>query len=410
MNFETQLNNYAKLIIACGVNLQANQELLINASVENADFVRRVVKEAYAHGAKAVNIDWQDDEIKRMHLENKSIDTLKEFPDYLSDLYNGCAKRNAAYLLINSSDPQALSGIDVNKLAALQAASQQALVDFRNQLDQMVNTWCIVAAPSLKWAEKVFPDKKGEEAINALWTSILSAVRCDQENPIAAWQKHKESFDDKKQALNTMQIKQLHFKNTKGTDIVIGLPNQYSFSGGGDETVNGIYHFPNMPTEEIFTSPNYRDVNGIVYATLPLNFQGSLIENFWMRFENGSVVDYGAEKGYDVLKVILERDEGSKRLGEVALIPFTSPINNMNILFYNTLFDENASCHLAVGRGFPEVIQNGLTKTKEELDALGINDSFMHVDFMIGSNDMNVTALTKDGQNVQIFKNGEWAF
>lgn len=286
----------------------------------------------------------------------------------------------------------------------------KACQTFYDHLDLGIDRWCIAGAPSLAWANKVFPDMSDKEAVQALWQAIFKVTRCDHNDPIEAWNDHRRSFERRVKILNEKKIKSLHYTNSLGTDLTIGLNDKYLFAGGGSYTTDGVYSFPNIPTEEIFTSPNKKSVDGIVYSAMPLNYNGNIIDEFTITFKDGRIVDYSAKQGYDVLKSIIETDEGSHYLGEVALVPYDSPIRNMGILFYNTLFDENASCHLAIGRGFSECIEDGLTMNKEQLLEKGINDSLTHVDFMIGTDDLSIVATLDDGEEFVVFENGNFAF
>lgn len=404
------LKKYAELIVKQGVNLQKNQELVIDASIESYELVREVTKAAYAIGAKDVIVHYTDEKITRLRYENCPIEHFQEVPQYLVELKNQYALRHAAVVSIHSSDPEAMKGIDPMKIQTWSMAVHKACQTFYDHLDLGIDRWCIVAAPSVAWANKVFPDMSDKEAVQALWQAIYKATRCNQDNPIEAWNEHRRSFERRVGILNDKKIKSLHYTNSLGTDLTIELNQGYLFAGGGSYTTDGIYSFPNIPTEEIFTSPNKDQVNGVVYSSMPLNYNGNLIDEFSMTFENGRIVDYQAKQGYDVLKSIIETDEGSHYLGEVALVPYDSPINNMGILFYNTLFDENASCHLAIGKGFSECIENGLKMDKKQLFEKGINDSLTHVDFMIGTKDLSIVAKCEDDSEFVVFKDGNFAF
>ena len=281
---------------------------------------------------------------------------------------------------------------------------------FYDSLDLGINTWCIVAGSSIKWANKVYPDMSDSEAVEALWNAIFKAVKVVDDDPLTAWQEHRKSFEARVAYLNKLNLNTLTYTNSLGTNLTVTLNEGYLFAGGGSYTTKGQYFFPNMPTEEIFTSPYRNGTNGVVYSSLPLNYNGNLIDEFKMEFKDGRIIDFDAKMGKEVLKEMLSIDEGSLYLGEIALVPYDSPISNMKTLFYNTLFDENASCHLAIGKGFSECIQGGLTMTKEQLLEKGVNDSLTHVDFMIGTSDLKIMGETKDGQVVRIFENGNFVF
>lgn len=404
------LKKYAELIVKQGVNLQPNQELVVDASIENYELAREIAKVAYDIGAKDVIVHYNDEVITRLRYENCDVEHFQEIPKYLQELRNDYALKHAAIVTITSADPESLKGIDPQKILARNRAMHESCKTFYDHLDLGIDRWCIVGAPSVAWANKVFPEMSDEEAVEALWKAIYHVTRCDQENPIEAWNEHRHSFERRVGILNEKKIKSLHYTNGLGTDLTIELNPDYLFAGGGSQTTDGVYSFPNIPTEEIFTSPYYLGVNGIVYSSMPLNYNGQIIDEFSMTFENGRIINYDAKVGYDTLKSIIETDEGSHYLGEVALVPYDSPIRQMNILFYNTLFDENAACHLAVGKGFGECIENGLSYNKEQLKEKGINDSLTHVDFMIGTKDLSIVAKLQDGQEFVIFENGNYAF
>jgi len=405
----TQLDKYAKLLVHSGCNLQKDQELFIVADLANVVLVRKLVKEAYEQGAKDVIVRYSDELTSRLHYEYKPIEAFEVFPEWQAILQNGIAKRGGAILFLTSEDPEAFNGIDQRKIAAFRKAAHEACKDWRDGMDLGKNVWCIAGAASPAWAKKVFPNLSEEDAVNKLWQAIFKTARVDVDDPIQAWEEHKASFAARKAWLNEQHFDALHYTNKLGTDLTIGLTPNSIWQGGGAETKNGTYFFPNIPTEEVYTSPDRSRAEGKVYSALPLIHDGTLIENFSFTFKDGKVTDYQAEKGYDTLKEIIEIDEGAKHLGEIALIPYTSPIRQTGILFLNTLFDENASCHLAIGMGFPDCYKGGLEMTKEDLKAAGINDSITHVDFMIGTEDLNITGIKPDGTEVPIFRNGVWA-
>ncbi len=404
------INNYAKLIIKQGVNLQQDQELLIQGSVECKDLIRELVKEAYLIGAKDVVVNYLDDVISKLKYENRPVEQFETVPSYIPELFNEYAKRGAAVITITSSDPEAMKGIDPKKISTSRVAQRKACDVFYDALDAGVNRWCVVAAPSLGWANKVFPDVSDDEAVEMLWQAIFKATRADQKDPIDAWDKHHESFEEKVNILNTSDIDYLHFTNEKGTDLKVGLVENYLFAGGASYTTDGIRNFANIPTEEVFAAPHKYKVNGIVYSSLPLNHNGCLVEDFTIEFKDGKIVNYDAKVGKEVLTSIIDTDEGASYLGEVALVPYHSTISEMGVLFYNTLFDENASCHLAIGKGYAECIENGLNMSREELEAVGVNDSLTHVDFMFGTPDLKVVAYLKDGTTKDVFIDGDFAF
>lgn len=404
------MKKYAKLIVTQGVNLQKGQELVIDASVENVELVRLIAEEAYQVGAKDVIVHYTDEKISRMRYDHCSIEHFQTVPQYLVELRNQYALKHAAYLSITSNDPEVMKGVDPLKISAWSKAVHQQCQIFYDHLDLGIDRWCIAGAPSVAWANKVFPDMSDKEAVQALWQAIFKATYCDVDDPVALWQQHRQSFEKRVQILNEKKIKSLHYTNSLGTDLTIGLNQGYLFAGGGSYTTDGIYSFPNIPTEEIFCSPNKDSVDGIVYSSMPLNYNGNIIDKFSISFSHGRIVDYHADEGFELLKSVIETDEGSHYLGEMALVPYDSPIRNMGILFYNTLFDENASCHLAIGKGFAECIEGGLEMNKQELFEKGINDSLTHVDFMIGTKDLSIVATLENGDEMIIFKDGNFAF
>lgn len=404
------IKKYAELLVKQGVNLQKGQELVIDASIENYELAREIAKQAYQAGAKDVIVHYTDERITRLRYENCDKEHFETVPAYLRELRNEYALHHAAMISLTSSDPEAMKGIDPLKMQTWSKSVHQACQLFYDHLDLGIDRWCIAGAPSVGWANKVFPDMSDKEAVEALWRAIFHVTRVDLENPIEEWNQHRRSFERRVKILNDANIQSIHYQNSLGTDLTVGMNKGYLFAGGGSYTTDGVYSFPNIPTEEIFSSPNKDDVNGTVYSSMPLNYNGNIVDEFSITFKDGRIVDYDAKVGYDVLKSIIETDEGSHYLGEIALVPYDSPINNMGILFYNTLFDENASCHLAIGRGFGECIQDGLSMNKQELFEKGINDSLTHVDFMIGTADLSIVATLDNGEEFVIFENGNFVF
>ncbi len=409
MEFNEMLKKYAELIAKSGINVQKGQEIFLNAQVDNAPFVRLVVEELYKAGAKVVNISWGDDRLSKLKYENAPLEVFEEIPQWEAMQKNQAAEKGAGFVYIESSDPDALTGIDPKKPAARVKAGEKAFTVYREHMDKGLNTWCIVATPSPKWAKKIFPDMSEEKAIESLWKAICNAVRIDTPDPIKAWDEHRKTFEEKISILNKKQFDRLHFESANGTNIIIGMIENHKWAGGGDKTPDGVYYFPNMPTEEIFISPDKNRADGRVVSSKPLCYQGTMIEGFEFTFKDGKIIDFSAQKGYETLKELVETDEGSHRLGEVALVPVKSPISEMGILFYNTLFDENAACHLAIGRGFNECVEGAENMSKEDLEKRGLNVSATHVDFMFGTADMKITGIEKDGKESVIFQNGNWA-
>jgi len=408
-NFQKSLEKYADLAVRVGVNLQPNQNLTINASIEVVDFVRLVVKKAYEAGARNVYVEWSDDVITRTRFELASEESLSDYPEWKARGLETLAENDGAFMSIISSDPDLLSGIDPKRIAASTKAAGMALSKYRNYLQADKASWSVIAAASKKWAEKVFPNEHEDKQVEKLWEAIFKTTRVDQEDPVTAWNQHNDNLHTKVDYLNNKKYKKLHYKAT-GTDLTIELHETHTWVGAGSENEKGNFFMANMPTEEVFTVPLRNGVNGIVKSTKPLSYSGNLIDNFSLTFENGRIVSVQAEKGEEVLKQLVETDEGSHYLGEIALVAHDSPISQSGILFYNTLFDENASNHLAIGNGYAFCVEGGKKMSREELEKVGVNSSITHVDFMIGSADMNIDGIREDGTAEAIFRNGTWAF
>ncbi len=409
-NMENLLQKYAKLAIQTGVNIQKNQTLVINSPIECASFTRMLVKEAYLVGAKEVVVHWNDELTGKLKFEYSPMEVFENVPEWVKQSRLSYAKEGAAFLSISASDPELLKDVDPAKVAASRKASSIASKEFSERLMSNVNAWSIVSIPTKGWAKKVFPDMPIEEAVDKLWDAIFKIVRVNEEDPVEAWEKHKNNLKDKMDYLNSKKVKSLHYTNSLGTDLVLELAPKHLWVGGAEHTQDGTEFIANMPTEEVFSMPLKTGVNGIVYSAKPLNYGGNLIDNFSLTFKDGRVVDFTAEKGADTLKHLLDTDEGAKYLGEVALVPYDSPISNSGIIFFNTLYDENASCHLALGKAYSLCVENGEKLSEEELAKEGANDSLTHVDFMIGTKDLNITATTTTGETFKVFENGNWAF
>lgn len=408
-NFQKNLEKYADLAVRVGVNLQPNQNLTINASIEVVDFVRLVVKKAYEAGARNVYVEWSDDVITRTRFELASEEALRDYPEWKAKGLETLAENDGAFMSIISSDPDLLSGIDPKRIAASTKAAGMALSKYRNYLQADKASWSVIAAASKKWAEKVFPNENEDQQVKKLWEAIFKTTRADQEDPVAAWKQHNDNLHTKVEYLNSKKYKKLHY-TAEGTDLTIELHDTHTWVGAGSENEKGNFFMANMPTEEVFTVPLRNGVNGVVQSTKPLSYSGNLIDNFSLTFENGRIVSVKAEKGEEVLKQLVETDEGSHYLGEIALVAHDSPISQSGILFYNTLFDENASNHLAIGNGYAFCVEGGKKMSREELEKVGVNSSITHVDFMIGSADMNIDGIMEDGTSEAIFRNGTWAF
>ncbi|HHU55537.1 MAG TPA: aminopeptidase [Acholeplasmataceae bacterium] len=406
---DKRLQKYAELIVKVGVNVQEGQMVVINAPVECAKFARILVEEAYKAKASYVLVRWHDDLIRKSYFTYASLDVIKEVPEYVVKQFEEIVGKKAAVISISAPTPGLLKDIDPEKLQTESISTYEKIGFYHKFLMGNGSQWVVCSYPTEAWAKKVFPNDKN--AFEKLLEAILKASRVDEDgDAIKSWQDHMNNLARVNKILNNYNFKSLHFKNSLGTDLEIGLVNNHVWAGGGEYTQDGIYFSPNIPTEETFTMPHKDKVNGKVVSTKPLNYQGKLIEDFYLVFKDGAVVDFDARTEKDTLENLLKLDEGSNRLGEVALISYDSPISNSNILFYNTLFDENASCHLALGNAYSMNIKDGTKMTEEELIELGYNKSMEHVDFMFGSRDLEIVGTTFDGKKVQIFKNGNFVF
>lgn len=404
---QERLKKYANLIVKCGLNVQKGQEIIIRCGLDQPEFVAMVTEECYKRGAERVKVEWSYMPVSKIHLNYKSLETLSEVTDVEKAEWQRKVDKLTCILWLDSDDPDGLNGTDSEKISKANMARYPIIKPYRDTLDNKYQ-WCIAAVPGKEWARKIYPELTDAEAVEKLWEDILYCSRVD-DDPIAAWAKHNENLAKRCEFLNGYKFEKLEYKSSNGTDFSVGLNPKGVFQGGGGRTLGtGIYFNANIPSEEVFTSPMRGIAEGKVVATKPLSYQGKLIENFWFRFENGKVVELHAERNQDLLEKMVSMDKGAAYLGECALIAHDSPINNTGILFYNTLFDENASCHLALGRGFNDCLENYEKYSVEECEKLGVNSSMIHVDFMIGSKDMSITGVTKDGKRVQIFKNGNW--
>lgn len=406
---KTRLRKYANLIARCGVNIQKGQEVIINAELDQPEFVKMLVDECYKAGASKVSVDWSYQPLTKLNVRHCSAKVLGNLEKWQLEKWEHQAEVLPCKIFLMSEDPDGLAGVNQKKYATAMASRSKLIKPIRNKMENKYQ-WCIAAVPGKGWAKKVFPGERTSVAVEKLWEAILSTSRVD-DDPIAAWNKHNADLKARCDYLNSLGIKELKYKASNGTDFRVGLLPDAIFMAGGEETLGrGVYYNPNIPTEEVFTSPRKGDADGVVYSSKPLSYGGQLIDNFMFRFENGKITEVKAEQNEELLREIVNMDEGASFLGEVALVPYSSPIRQSEILFYNTLFDENAACHLAIGRGFTNVIVDYDKFTEEELHQKGINDSILHEDFMIGTADMSITAVCADGREVAIFKDGEWAF
>lgn len=410
VNLQPKLERYADLIVRKGVHVKSGQEVVVQAPVEVAAFVRLLVARAYAAGAGHVTVIWSDDAVTRLTYENVETSWFETVPSWQREQLDSLAEAGACFIFVEGADPEALKGIDPAKPAAASKARNTQCKTYRHGMDFNINPWCIAGAPVAAWARQVYPGVEDEVAVYRLWCAILSVARADGEDPESAWELHNATFEKNLRFLNDRHFDRLHYTSSNGTDLWVGLTDKHVWEGGSSATPDGHAFFPNIPTEEVFTSPHCERVDGVVYSALPLVRHGNKIDRFWLRFENGSVVDFDAEIGRETLASILDTDEGARRLGEVALISKNTPIRETETLFYDTLYDENASCHLALGSGFPECYEGGYDMSQEELRACGLNKSGTHVDFMIGADDLDITGVTADGEEIPVFVNGQWTW
>lgn len=408
---KTLLSKYAELAVKIGANVQKGQPLMISANIETKDFIRILVEEGYKAGASQVFVRYNDEIVNHHNFTYCDLDVLGTVPNYIVEQFNYFIEKGYALISVHAETPGLMADIDPIKIQTAAIAQNKALKSWREHTMGNRTQWCVISVPTAGWAKKVFPGITEEMAVDALWEAIFNAVRVREDNdPVAEWEKHNDTLHKHNKALNDYNFKSLHFKNGLGTDLTIELIPNHVWAGGNEKSTKGVVFNPNMPTEESFTMPYKYGVNGKVVATKPLNYNGNLIKDFWLEFKDGKVVNYDAKEAKDSLKSLVEFDEGSSYLGEVALISHDSPISNSNILFLNTLFDENASCHLALGRAYPMNVKGGNDMTQEELDKLGSNNSMEHEDFMFGSADMSIIGLTQDDQEVIVFKDGNFAF
>ena len=402
------LREYARLIVRTGVNVRKGQDVRITADLDQPEFVAMVADEAYKAGAREVIVDWNYQALEKVHLRGASVKTLTTVHDWQKAKWEHYVDTLPAVIHLISDDPDGLKGVSVKKMTQVAMANRKAFKPYRDQMENKYQ-WCIAAVPGVAWAKKVFPGVRGSQAVEKLWEAILSASRVT-EDPVAAWEAHNADLKARCDYLNALGIEKLHYTADNGTDLTVGMIPQARFCGGGEESLQKIFYNPNIPPEECFISPMKGQAEGIVYATKPLSYQGQLIDGFSVRFEGGKAVEVHAEQGEELLKSLISMDEGAAYLGECALVPQASPIAESGLLFYNTLFDENAACHLALGMGFADTIEDFHNKSLDEIHALGVNDSMIHEDFMIGCDTMNIDAICADGKVVPIFRNGNWAF
>ena len=405
---KTRLKQYARLIARMGCNVQKGQDVFLEAELDQPEFVAMVTDELYKAGARKVVVNFTYQPLTKLHVRHRSVKTLSTVDSYEEARLQYMAEHFPCLLYLVSEDPDGLKGVNLSKMAKGRQGQYPIVKPYRDKIEGK-HQWCIAAVPGAAWAKKMFPNLSKHQAIEKLWEAILATSRVD-EDPIAAWENHNRNLKARCEYLNGLGIESLHYTASNGTDLTVGMIPQARFSGGSETLANGVSFNPNIPSEECFISPKRGVAEGIVYATKPLCYQGQLIENFYLRFEGGKAVEAKAEVNDALLQEMLNMDEGARYLGECALVPFNSPINETGLLFYNTLFDENACCHLAMGMGYADTIRGFHERSLEECRALGINDSMIHEDFMIGTADLSITAHCRDGREVAIFRDGTWAF
>ncbi len=406
---EEKLQEYARLLVRVGLNVQRGQTLVISSPVECAYFARLCAAEAYAVGCKEVVMNWHDDALGRMKYLYADDAVFDDVPLWRRHFFNDYAQEGAAYLAISASDPENLKGVDGSRIIRAQQASGKALKEFDRLQMCSGFPWCIASIPIPSWAKTVFPEDGEERAMERLWDAIFRAVRISGDGKaVEKWQAHLKTLHARMEKLNALKFKSLHYTNALGTDLTVELPEGHIWEAGNDVTLSGQEYIANIPTEELFTSPLKTGVNGVVYASLPLVHDGNIIDGFHFVVKDGKIVEARARQGEETLQAAIAVDEGASYFGEVALVPYDSPISNQKILFYNTLFDENAACHIAFGEAYP-CLEGGQKMTKEELKARGLNDSITHVDFMVGTPDLRIVGTTHDGREIPVFENGNFA-
>lgn len=406
---DRRLDEYAKLVVEVGVNVQKGEPVLISCQVSGAAFARLLAKHAYERGATEVVMNWIDDTMNRMKYDYAPLEVFETVPQWAFDRMKYYYEKGVNVISVSSTDPMLLQGVDMAKIQAASKANNEKFKPLDKYTMADICSWCVCAIPNPAWAKKVYPELAEEEAVERLWESIFEVTRMNLEHPVDAWEEHIERLSQKAQKLNDYQFAQMHYRSSNGTDLVVKLPKGHIWMAAGSNNAKGTYFVPNLPTEEVFTMPDRAGVDGTLYATKPLSYNGNIIDGFWLRFEGGEVVEFHAEKGEPALQSLFEEDPRAKRLGEIALVPYDSPISNANILFYNTLFDENASCHFAFGAAYPTTIAGGSDLSDEELEARGANVSQIHTDFMVGAADLSIVGTTPSGEEVPVFENGNWA-
>lgn len=404
-----RMEEYAALLIKRGVNLKPGQTLILSAPLEGAEFAHICMRKAFEAGAKDVIVKWADNTGGEIRMRHASLETIKEVPAWVAASYNDYANADALFLALDTEFPPPV-GLDPAKLGASRVARMQATQEFSDARMKGIVRWNIASVPTLPWASLVYPELSAKKGLEALWHDVLTCTRSLEGDPIEQWDTHVKRNNVYRDKLNQSNFKELHFKNKLGTDLVLGLPDGYHFAGSQETGADGTLYIANMPSEEIFSAPHRERVNGTVVASKPLFYNNVLVEGLKFTFKDGKVVDYSADTGAEIIEHLLNTDDGSRYLGEVALVPFDSTVQNTGKLFFTTLYDENAACHLALGESYPESLDGGMTMTKEELLEHGMNQSLEHVDFMFGTADMAITGVTHDGKEIAFYKKGNWAW
>lgn len=405
-----KIENYAKLVIKKGINIQNNQTLVINSPVECSEFTRELVKEAYLNGAKEVVVHWNDEIIDKFRYLYGAEEIFEVFPEWKKESLEYYRKKGAAFLSVYAADPELLKDVDPQRVAKSHKARSTALREYYENVMGNSNQWCVVSAPTKAWAKAIFKGDEESVAVSKLWELILKIVRADKENPVFEWEKHLSNLKNTLGFLNEKKFKKLRYKNSLGTNLEIELPMNHKWLGGAEKSKEGVEFVANIPTEEVFTLPLKTGVNGVVYSSKPLIHGGNIIDEFMLEFKDGKVINFSAKKGENVLKELLDTDENARYLGEVALVQYDSPISNSKTIFFNTLYDENASCHLALGSAYPVCLEGADGLGKEELEKLGANVSLIHEDFMIGTFDLEIVGIDADGKESYIMKDGNFVF
>ena len=402
------LANYAKLPVHIGVQVQKGQTVIIMSSVEALELTRLVVKECYLAGASQVIVQYNDEVNTHSTLTLAPSESLSKPPTFVKDAFSAYAEEDAAFISISSSDPSLMVDVDPERLKVYSMATRKSQQTFTSYIMNGQVSWNVLAYPNIPWAKKVFPNLGDEEALEALWAQIFTITRSDQDKPVEAWHKHINTIVGNREALNRHRFTALHFIGP-GTDLEVGLPEGHIWKGAGHTRKDGRIYMANIPTEEVFTLPDKYRVNGYIRATKPLSYNGKIIDGFKMTVKDGKVIDYQADLGEDTLEQMLSMDEGAKYFGEVAIVPVDSPISNSGLTFFNTLYDENAACHLAIGAAYPHTIQDGDGMDDEEKDQKGVNTSITHVDFMVGSKDVAIFGIKENGTKIPVIQNGNWS-